>query len=179
MSVPVRDRKKSQFDVLNIAHQLAIYTINICCNENVFLPKYREAITNDLISDAKNIYKLCRAANRIKIKSRSAKDRLELHPKKTRIFSLTRGLTFLGFEYHVSRTGQTYMLLAPAKTKETRKKLVKMVHLAKKGVIGRADCDNTYQQYRNYVMKGKSHKLLVRMDKFYKNLWIEKEDIAA
>ena len=71
------------------------------------------------------------------------------------------------------------MLLAPAKTKETRKKLVKMVHLAKKGVIGRADCDNTYQQYRNYAMKGKNHKLLVRMDKFYKNLWIEKEDIAA
>ncbi len=78
MSVPVRDRKASQFDVLNIAHQLAIYTIKICCNENIFLPKYREAVTNDLISDAKNIYKLCRAANRIKIKSRSAKDRLEL-----------------------------------------------------------------------------------------------------
>lgn len=38
------------------ALDLALHTIKLCCNEHVFIPEYREAITNSIIDCAKGIY---------------------------------------------------------------------------------------------------------------------------
>ena len=68
MSVPVSKRNENQtLKTLLLAMDLAYYTIKICCNENVFLPKYRNAVTDDLIRLAKDIYINCRTANGIRV----------------------------------------------------------------------------------------------------------------
>lgn len=57
MSVPVSKRNENQtLKTLLLAMDLAYYTIKICCNENVFSPKYKNAVTDDLIRLAKDIY---------------------------------------------------------------------------------------------------------------------------
>ena len=71
MSVPVSKRNENQtLKTLLLAMDLAYYTIKICCNENVFSPKYKNAVTDDLIRLAKDIYINCRTANGIKVETR-------------------------------------------------------------------------------------------------------------
>lgn len=68
MSVPVSRRNENQtLKTLLLTMDLAYYTVKICCNENVFLPKYRNAVTDDLIRLAKDIYINCRTANDIRV----------------------------------------------------------------------------------------------------------------
>ena len=63
MSVPVSERDEGKFTLAVKAEYLARYTIEITANENVFLPEYRRAVTDDIISTAKNIYLEIREAN--------------------------------------------------------------------------------------------------------------------
>ena len=70
MSVPVSKRNENQtLKTLLLAMDLAYYTIKICCNENVFSPKYKNAVTDDLIRLAKDIYRNLRTANGIKVET--------------------------------------------------------------------------------------------------------------
>ena len=71
MSVPVSKRNENQtLKTLLLTMDLAYYTIKICCNENVFSPKYKNAVTDDLIRLAKDIYINCKTANGIKVETR-------------------------------------------------------------------------------------------------------------
>lgn len=71
MSVPVSKRNENQtLKTLLLAMDLSYYTIKICCNENVFSPKYKNAVTDDLIRLAKDIYINLRTANGIKVETR-------------------------------------------------------------------------------------------------------------
>jgi hypothetical protein len=70
VSVPVSKRNENQtLKTLLLAMDLAYYTIKICCNENVFSPKYKNAVTDDLIRLAKDIYINLRTANGIKVET--------------------------------------------------------------------------------------------------------------
>ena len=70
MSVPVSKRNENQtLKTLLLAMDLAYYTIKICCNENAFSPKYKNAVTDDLIRLAKDIYINLRTANGIKVET--------------------------------------------------------------------------------------------------------------
>ena len=70
MSVPVSKRNENQtLKTLLLAMDLAYYTIKICCNENVFSPKYKNAVTDDLIRLAKDIYINLMTANGIKVET--------------------------------------------------------------------------------------------------------------
>lgn len=72
MSVPEGLRKESKLEVIVKARELAAYTIRITKNPKVFLPEYNTAITNDIISTAKNIFIDAWTANNIYVKE--AKD---------------------------------------------------------------------------------------------------------
>ena len=75
MSVPVSKRNENQtLKTLLLTMDLAYYTVKICCNENVFLPKYRNAVTDDLIRLAKDIYINCRTANGIRVATQADLD---------------------------------------------------------------------------------------------------------
>ena len=67
MSVPEEKRQQGRLEVIIKALDLATYTTQITANEKVFNPKYRAAVTDDLISHAKNIYLDCWTANNIRV----------------------------------------------------------------------------------------------------------------
>lgn len=50
------------------AEYLASYTLEITANENVFLPKYRKELTDDIVETAKNIYLDIREANDVNVR---------------------------------------------------------------------------------------------------------------
>lgn len=56
MSVIKPKRGECKLEVLTKARELAVYTIKITSNENVFLKEYQEAITSDLVKCAKDIF---------------------------------------------------------------------------------------------------------------------------
>lgn len=67
MSVPEGKRGERKMEVFTKANNLAIYTIKICNNKNVFLPEYQSALTNDIIRTAKDIFISAWDANGIRV----------------------------------------------------------------------------------------------------------------
>ena len=99
----------------------------------------------------------------------------EIHKGKTHITPLSQGFTFLGFEYRITSTGKILMALNSANIKHERRKLRKLVNLAKKGRITKAKADECYKSWKANTSKGNSYKLLQRMDAYYENLWKENQ----
>lgn len=82
MSVVEEKRRKGKLEVCIKALELASYTIQITANEKTFDPKFRAAVTDDLISHAKDIYLICWTANNIRVASEEAyKERKRLQDK--------------------------------------------------------------------------------------------------
>lgn len=100
---------------------------------------------------------------------------MEFNPKKTKVFSIKDGFTFLGFKYRLTDTGKVIMTVSSEKVKERRRKLRKLVRKAKRGEITKAKVDDCYQAWRSHASKGNSFHLICRMDEFYKNLWNDQE----
>lgn len=96
---------------------------------------------------------------------------LEFNPKKTKVFSIADGFTFLGFKYRLTDTGKVIMIIDPKNVKERRRILRRLVRKAKQGELTKAKVDECYYAWRNHASKGNSFKLLQRMDKYYKSLW--------
>lgn len=69
MSVPVGRRGENKLATAMAAHELAVYTIKITCNANVFKQEYQAALTDDIVSAAKDIAKLTMRANNVLVKS--------------------------------------------------------------------------------------------------------------
>lgn len=67
MSVPKPLRTEAQLEVFNKTMELCKYTIHICSNENIFLPIYRNALTEDIIKTAKDIHIKAWMANNIRV----------------------------------------------------------------------------------------------------------------
>lgn len=97
----------------------------------------------------------------------------ELHPKKTRIYSVKQPIKFLGFYHRLTNTGKVVSLLDPKNVKRERKKLYRMVHKARngKGKLSREKIDDCYQSWKAHASYGNSYKLLRRMDAYYESLW--------
>lgn len=74
MSVPEHKRGKSKFEVFIKAQSLCIHTIKNCTNQNIFLPQYQNALTNDLIQTSKDIFIDCWTVNNIMIRSKEDYD---------------------------------------------------------------------------------------------------------
>ena len=95
----------------------------------------------------------------------------ELHPKKTRIYPITDGIKFLGFQFRLTETGKVVRSVLPKNVKLYRRKLRRLVNLAKKGKTTKAKVDECYQSWCAHARQGNSAKLLRRMDAYYKSLW--------
>ena len=80
-----------QLDACWKARELAIHTIKICNNKNIFLPEYQSALTDDIIRTAKNIFVNVWTANNIMVKSQRQWDYRSQYQQKailTAIISL-------------------------------------------------------------------------------------------
>lgn len=79
MSVNVGERNvpdtpgNRQLDALELALELSLHTIQLCKNKNVFTVEYQEALTNDIIKCAKDIYICAWEANCIFVNDDRAK----------------------------------------------------------------------------------------------------------
>lgn len=97
----------------------------------------------------------------------------ELNEKKTRIYSLSKGIEFLGFIYRLTDTGKVLKLVRPENVKRERKKLRRLVAKSKRGYLPREKVDESYAAWRNHASKGNSYNLLQKMDAYYLDLWGE------
>ena len=70
MSVPKDSRKEGKLALAVMARGHAKYVIQITSNPKVFDPKYSHAVTDDIINEAKSIYRYIRAANDIVVRSK-------------------------------------------------------------------------------------------------------------
>lgn len=107
------------------------------------------------------------------IEEQLAKIGFEIHKEKTHITPLSKGFTFLGFEYRITETGKILMTLNSANIKHERRKLRRMVQLAKEGKITKAKADECFHSWCENAGKGNSYKLLQRMKSYYRSLWEE------
>ena len=81
MSVRENERNVPQtptnkmLDCLWEARNLSLYTVRICSNTNNFPPEYYQTMTGDTVKAAKNIYRLGRRANSIRIREQDDKNK--------------------------------------------------------------------------------------------------------
>lgn len=110
------------------------------------------------------------------IKKKLAEIGFEVHSEKTHITPLSKGFAFLGFDYRITSTGKVIMTLNSANIKHERKKLYRLVKLAKQGKITKAKADECYKSWCAHASKGNSYKLITRMDAYYRDLWRENHE---
>ena len=120
-----------------------------------------------LIHESEEYLNTCREKIEAKLQDKG----FAFNQKKTKVYSLRKGVTFLGFTFKLTDTGKVILILKPKNVKQERKKLYRLVQQAKRGEKTRAKVDECYNGWRNHAAKGNSTKLLRRMDKYYKDLW--------
>lgn len=120
-----------------------------------------------LIHNDEKYLELCR----MKIEEILAELGFELNVKKTNIKEFSKGVMFLGFTFKPTKTGKILMLIDKNNVRHYRRKLFKLVKLAKAGVLTRKHVRECYIGWRAHAAKGNSYKLLMLMDKYYSSLW--------
>ena len=94
-----------------------------------------------------------------------------INKEKTCITPLSKGFTYLGFVYRVTSTGKILMTLNSANIKHERKKLQRLVALAKDGKITKEKADECFKSWCANAGKGNSYKLIKRITDYYNDLW--------
>ena len=62
-----------QLDACQKAKELALHTIKICKNKNIFTEEYQEALTNDIIRCSKDIFLVAMRGNRVYVRKGNGK----------------------------------------------------------------------------------------------------------
>ncbi len=99
--------------------------------------------------------------------------KFEVNSKKTKIYPISHGIEFLGFKFTLTDTGKVLMQIRPENVKRQRKKLFRLVHKCLRGELPRPSVDESYRAWRTHASKGNNYKLIQRMDRYYKSLWIK------
>lgn len=130
-----------------------------------------------IISNSEDFLRECLTV----ISEELAKLGMELHPKKTRIYSLKDGIRVLGFTFRLTETGKVIRIINPENVKHERKKLFRMAELVKKGQMTKEKMLECYTSWKAHASKGNSYKLLKRMDEYVKSLLedIDNENYSA
>lgn len=109
-----------------------------------------------------------------KIKNELNKVGCSFNENKTEIYKLNKGILFLGWNYRITKTGKCLMIINPKNIKAQRRKLKRLVKLAKSGVITKENVDDSFNCFMANLKKGNSHNISMRMKKYYNELWEEK-----
>lgn len=96
---------------------------------------------------------------------------LTLNLKKTQIFKLSQGINFLGFNYRLTNTGKVVMVVAKDNIKKRKRKIRKHKTLVEKGQMTKQKADECYISWRSHAKRGNYHKVLKRMDRYYREIW--------
>lgn len=140
------------------------------CKERLHLKHYLRYMDDIfIVHHDKNELSLALEAIRYEL----AKLGFEVHNEKTHITPLSKGFTFLGFNYRITSTGKILMTLNSANIKHERKKLKRLVWCVKEGKIPKEKADSCFSCWCAHAGKGNSYKLLQRMRGYYASLWRE------
>lgn len=96
---------------------------------------------------------------------------LTLNEKKTHIQPISEPFDYLGFTWRMTETGKIIMVVKSETVKHERRKLRRLVKLAKQGKRSRAKVDECYAAWKSYISRGNAYKVIARMDAYYKSLW--------
>ena len=168
MSVPVNQRTRSQ--LIQIAGISILDKFDHFVKEQLHAKFYIRYMDDFLIiSHDKEYLQRCMA----EIREQLTQLDFERNEKKTRIYSLSEGIEFLGFNYRLTETGKVLKLVRSENVKRERKKLRRLVAKSKRGYLPREKVDESYAAWRNHASKGNSYNLLQKMDAYYLDLWGE------
>lgn len=96
---------------------------------------------------------------------------LTLSSKKTYIAPITQPIRFLGFSFRLTETGKVICKVLPENVSHERRKLKKLVQRVREGKMTKPEVDECYKSWKAHIAYGNIHKLILEMDKYYKELW--------
>ena len=103
-----------------------------------------------LIHESKQYLKFCR----VKIAEWLAAHGFTMHPDKTQIYPLKRGIKFLGFNFRLTNTGKVLMLISKKNVQAEKRKLGRVAARVKSGEISREKADQMYASWRDHCAAG-------------------------
>ena len=101
---------------------------------------------------------------------------LSLHDGKTKIYKITDGIRFLGFKFTPTSTTKVIKSVLGQNVRNYKRKLKKMVKLAKQGKMTKEKVDECFSSWKAHIKYGNSYKLLRRMEAYYNRLWSDCND---
>lgn len=105
---------------------------------------------------------------------------LTLSEKKTQIFPITNGFTFIGFRHVLTDSGKVVLKLTQQSIQKMKKKLKSFHGLYLMNRIGLLEIHESYQSWRAHAMIGNSYKIVSMMDDlFYKLFEIPFDEVIA
>ena len=110
------------------------------------------------------------------IEGKLAEKDMKLNKKKTRIYSLRKGILFLGFWFYLTDTGKVMVHIDPKKVKHERRKLRRMAGLVKKGEKTREQVDEHFDSWMRHASYGDSYNFQKNMREFYRSFWEDNDN---
>lgn len=101
---------------------------------------------------------------------------MKLNKKKTKIYSLRKGILFLGFWFYLTDSGKVMVHIDPKKVKHERRKLRRMAGLVKKGEKTREQVDEHFDSWMRHASYGDSYNFQKNMREFYRSLWEDNDN---
>ena len=98
---------------------------------------------------------------------------MKLHPKKTRIFRLSKGIKFLGYVFRLKENGKVVIHIAPEKVKAERRKLKKLVRKVRRREMTKEYVDEHFESWMVHACFGNSKRFRKKMIRYYNSLWEE------
>lgn len=95
---------------------------------------------------------------------------LELHPNKTSLYPLKRGIKFLGFHFYITETGRVYAKLNPVSIKRAKRKLRKMVRAG----VPEENIRRSFKSWSNHAGYGDSYYRIKAVREYMENLLNER-----
>ena len=181
MSVYLSDRGENKFEVLVKARELAVYTIQITHNKNVFSDY--DTVVNDLgiddyvryqddfllFHESKEHLKNCLDI----IKSKLSAIGITVNPKKTRIFEIGKPFEYLGFTWRITPSKKVLATAIGKNIKNKKQKYKRMLRKVKKGDLTKEYVDECFSGFLANLDKGNCYNLKQRLIKWYEVTWDE------
>ena len=96
-----------------------------------------------------------------------------MNTRKTQIAPIKQPIRFLGFSFRLTKTGKVVQKLLPEKVSRERRKLRKLVGLARAGIMTREHVDDCFQSWKAHAEQGDCYHLICEMTVYYFKLWEE------
>ena len=105
------------------------------------------------------------------IKKELEKNKMILNEKKTFIQPITDTISFLGYNYRMTKTGKIVILVKPETIKHEKKKLKRMKKLVEDGRLSKYEVDQHFKAKKVSMRYGNSTKMIEKLNQWYENLW--------